>query len=257
MAGRGGLAWENGDVLILLPPSEGKASEGSGPPLGDLSFPALGRARRRVLTALAKASRRRDALDVLGLTPGLAGELAKNLVLQTAATLPAAELYTGVLYDNLGLGTLEGAARLRAEESVLVFSGLWGVLRITDRVPPYRLSMGVSLPPLGGLAAFWRPLVTKQLDALPGLVVDLRSATYAGAWQPGDRSVAVRVFKDGKVVSHMAKATRGEIARALLASGDDPASPDELAKILDRLGYTVDLTAPARPTRPWTLDVRL
>lgn len=244
-------------MLILLPPSEGKAPEGGGPPLGDLSFPALDRPRKRVRTALAKASRRRDALEVLGLSPGLAGELAKNLVLQTAATLPAAELYTGVLYDNLGLGTLDGEARRRAEESVLVFSGLWGVLRITDHVPPYRLSMGVSLPPLGGLAAFWRPLVTKQLDPLPGLVVDLRSATYAGAWQPGDRSVAVQVFKDGKVVSHMAKATRGQVARALLESGADPASPAELAKTLDALGYVVDLSAPARPTRPWTLDIRL
>ncbi|WP_162794786.1 YaaA family protein [Nonomuraea lactucae] len=244
-------------MLILLPPSEGKAAEGSGPPLGELSFPALDKPRRRVATALTRASRRRDALGVLGLTPGLAGELAKNQTLMTAATLPAADLYTGVLYDNLGLGSLDGDARTRAEESVLIFSGLWGVLRITDRVPPYRLSMGVSLPPLGGLAAFWRPLVTRQLDPLPGLVVDLRSATYAGAWQPGDRSVAVRVFKDGKVVSHMAKATRGEVARALLESGGDPASPAELAKTLDALGYAVELTAPVRATRPWTLDVRL
>jgi cytoplasmic iron level regulating protein YaaA (DUF328/UPF0246 family) len=242
-------------VLILLPSSEGKAPEGSGPPAGELSFPALDRPRKRVLTALIKASRRRDALDVLGLTPGLAGELAKNLALKTAPALPAAALYTGVLYDNLGLGVLEGDARSRAQESVLIFSGLWGVLRITDRVPPYRLSMGVSLPPLGGLAAFWRPPVSKQLDRLPGLVVDLRSATYAGAWRPGERSVAVRVLREGKVISHMAKATRGEIARALLETGADPATPDELAKVLDELGYAVHLGEPPRARRPWTLDV--
>jgi cytoplasmic iron level regulating protein YaaA (DUF328/UPF0246 family) len=244
-------------VLIVLPPSEGKAPQGDGPPLGELSFPALARPRTRVLNALIKASKRRDALDVLGLSPGLAGEPVRNQALKTAATLPASELYTGVLYDNLGLGTLEEEAARRAEESVLIFSGLWGVLRITDRVPPYRLAMGVSLPPLGGLAAFWRPLLARQLDPLPGLVVDLRSAPYAAAWQPGDRSVAVRVFKDGKVVSHMAKATRGEVARALLLSGAEPGSPAELAKLLDSLGYTVELAAPARPSRPWTLDVRL
>ncbi|MEV0596190.1 YaaA family protein [Nonomuraea cavernae] len=242
-------------MLILLPPSEGKALEGNGPPVGELSFPTLDKPRKRVLTALIKASKRRDALDVLGLTPGLAGELIRNQALRTAATLPAAELYTGVLYDNLGLGTLDDDARRRAEESVLIFSGLWGVLKVTDQVPPYRLSMGVNLPPLGGLATFWRPLLSKQLDRLPGLVVDLRSATYAGAWQPGDRSVAVRVFRDGKVVSHMAKATRGEIARALLESGADPATPAEFAKIVDALGHTCRLTEPARATRPWTLDV--
>ncbi|QYC43812.1 hypothetical protein Nocox_31155 [Nonomuraea coxensis DSM 45129] len=244
-------------MLILLPPSEGKAQEGSGPPVGELSFPALDRARRRVLNALVRASKRRDALDVLGLTPGLAGELDKNTALKTAPTLPAAELYTGVLYDNLGLGTLEGEARRRAEESVLIFSGLWGVLRIGDRIPPYRLSMGVNLPPLGGLAAFWRPLLAKALDPVPGLVVDMRSATYAGAWQPGERSAAVRVFRAGKVVSHMAKATRGEIARALLLHDTVPSSPEELAKTLTGLGHAVELAPPPRPGRPWTLDVRL
>ncbi|MFI7637578.1 YaaA family protein [Nonomuraea sp. NPDC049400] len=242
-------------MLILLPPSEGKASEGDGPPLAELSFPALERPRKRVLNALVRASKRRDALDVLGLTPGLAGELAKNAELKTAPTLPAADLYTGVLYDNLGLRSLEGDARRRAEESVLIFSGLWGVLRITDRVPPYRLSMGVNLPPIGGLAAFWRPQLSKQLDRESGLVVDLRSATYAGAWQPGDRSVTVRVFRDGKVVSHMAKATRGEIARALLLQDTTPSTPDELAKLLTDLGHAVDLAPPTRPRRPWTLDV--
>ncbi|MBF8187376.1 peroxide stress protein YaaA [Nonomuraea sp. K274] len=244
-------------MLILLPPSEGKASKGNGPPLGELSFPGLDKARKRVTNALIRASKRRDAPDVLGLTPGLAGEAAKNVVLKSAATLPAAELYTGVLYDKLGLGSLDGDARRRAEESVLIFSGLWGVLRIIDSIPPYRLSMGVSLPPLGGLAAFWRPLVSKELDRRPGLVVDLRSATYAGAWRPGGRSVAVRVFSGGKVVSHMAKATRGEIARTLLLHDADPATPGELAKILAGLGHAVDLTPPARPALPWTLDVHL
>ncbi|MEU4574896.1 YaaA family protein [Nonomuraea sp. ATR24] len=237
-------------MLILLPPSEGKASTGDGPPVGELSFPKLGRPRGRVMSALIKASRRRDALSVLGLSPGQAPELAKNLALKEAATLPAAELYTGVLYDNLALSGLDADARARAEESVLIFSGLWGVVRLSDRIPPYRLSMGVSLKPLGGLAAFWRPLITAELDRLPGLVVDLRSATYAGAWRPGDRGVSVRVFKDGKVVSHMAKATRGEIARKLLESGLTPTTPDELAKALDDLGYSVRLA-------PGKLDVDL
>jgi uncharacterized protein len=235
-------------VLILLPPSEGKASAGDGPPVGELSFPKLARPRKRVMSALIKASRRRDALAVLGLSPGQAAEPAKNLALKEAGTLPAAELYTGVLYDNLALSGLDAEARARAEQSVLIFSGLWGVVRLADRIPPYRLSMGVNLPPLGGLAAFWRPLITAELDRLPGLVVDLRSATYAGAWRPGDRSVSVRVFKDGKVVSHMAKATRGEIARRLLESGLAPGTPDELAKALDALGYAV------RPS-PGKLDV--
>ncbi|GAA4090325.1 YaaA family protein [Nonomuraea soli] len=231
-------------MLILLPPSEGKAQAGNGPARGELSFSKLERHRRRVISALVKASKRRDALEVLGLSQGQKDELAKNVVLKEAATLPASELYTGVLYDNLGLGTLSPGAAQRAEEQVLIFSGLWGVVRVTDRIPPYRLSMGVNLPPLGGLASFWRPAITAELDRLPGLVVDMRSSTYAGAWK--HQGVAVRVFSDGKVVSHMAKATRGEIARALLESGEDPATPEALVKLLGELGYAVRLDASSK-----------
>ncbi|MBG0812708.1 YaaA family protein [Planomonospora sp. ID82291] len=243
-------------MLILLPPSEGKATADAGPALdlASLSFPSL--PRRTVLEALTTlCGRPEEARSVLGLSEGQTGELTKNLRLRTAPALPVAELYTGVLYDHLGLASLTAQAAGRAAERLLVFSGLWGLLRITDRVPPYRLSMGVRLPPLGGLGAFWRRSLTPVLDAEPGLVVDLRSGTYAAAWQPGGRGVAVRVLKDGKVVSHMAKATRGVIARSLLEGGADPRTPEELAKVLGDLGHVVRLGPAPGGRRPWTLDV--
>ncbi|MER6827869.1 peroxide stress protein YaaA [Streptosporangium sp. NPDC000563] len=244
-------------MLILLPPSEGKAARGDGPALdlSRLSFPALGPPRELVLEALIALCRGPAARDVLGLSPGQAGEVGGNLLLRTAPALAAADLYTGVLYDNLGLASLSPQAAARASESLLIFSGLWGLLRVGDRVPPYRLSMGVRLPPLGGLGAFWRRSVTPLLDTEPGLVVDLRSSTYAAAWRPGGRAVAVRVLRDGKVVSHMAKATRGMIARSLLESGADPESPEELVKVLDHLGHSVVLHAPPTGNRSWTLDI--
>nr|WP_260408173.1 peroxide stress protein YaaA [Planomonospora venezuelensis] len=241
--------------MILLPPSEGKAGAGDGPALdlSALSFPSL--PRQAVLDALIALCAGPRARDVLGLSDGLLGEIGKNRELRTAPTLTAAELYTGVLYDNLGLGSLPPEASARAERSLLIFSGLWGLIRTTDRIPPYRLSMGVNLPPLGGLGAFWRRSITPLLDAEPGLVVDLRSSTYATAWRPGGRAVTVRVLKDGKVVSHMAKATRGVIARSLLTGDADPQSPDELVKVLDELGHTVVLGPAPAGSRSWTLDV--
>ncbi|RJL34416.1 YaaA family protein [Bailinhaonella thermotolerans] len=231
-------------MLVLLPPSEGKADAGDGPPLDPsaLSFPALAGPRERVLDALTRVCSGPDAAAVLGLSPGLAGEAAKNLAIREAPTLTAAELYTGVLYDNLGLATLGAAA-----DSVIIFSGLWGALRVTDRVPPYRLSMSVRLPPLGGLAAFWRPALTAALPS-DRLIVDMRSAPYAAAWRaPG--AVAVRVLRETivngaprrTVVSHMAKATRGAVARALLLSGAGPETPEDLAKLLHDLGHTAEL----------------
>ncbi|GII65017.1 UPF0246 protein [Sphaerisporangium krabiense] len=255
-------------MLILLPPSEGKAAKGSGAPLDPdaLSFTSLGSAREKVLDALEALARgpEDEALAVLGLTPGQADELVRNRGLRTARTLPASRLYTGVLYDNLGLASLSTAGRRRANRSVIVFSGLWGALRLSDRVPPYRLSMGVRLPPVGGLAAYWRPVLTEALaeaaaKEAKGVVIDLRSSTYAQAWPPGPRGVTVRVLREAdgvrSVVSHMAKATRGAIARSLLESGATPRTPHQLAGILADLGHVTELGPEPRAGRPWTLDV--
>ncbi|QKG21194.1 YaaA family protein [Actinomadura verrucosospora] len=233
---------------ILLPPSEKKATEGDGPPLdlASLSLPELTAARKRVITALTRACKRKDAAQVLDLPAGQADEaLARDRALLEAPALPAARLYTGVLYDNLDLPSLDADA---AAERVIVFSGLWGALRLTDRVPPYRLSMSVSLPPLGRLGTFWKPAITKALRP-SGLIVDMRSGPYAAAWKASQPAVAVRVFRETitggvakrTVVSHMAKATRGAIAHDLLKAGADPATPEELLKAVAGLGHTVEL----------------
>ncbi|GAA0963728.1 peroxide stress protein YaaA [Actinocorallia libanotica] len=232
-------------MLILLPPSEGKAALGDGPRLAleSLSRPALTPVRERVLSALTDLCEgpERAALEVLGLSEGQKDALARNRELRRAPTLPARALYTGVLYDHLRLNDLDEAARAR----VAIFSGLWGVLGADDHVPPYRLAMGVRLPPLGALAGVWRPALTEALRP-DGLVVDMRSAPYAAAWKRP--AVGVRVLRerivDGavrrSVVSHMAKATRGVIAHDLLAHGIEAADQEELVKALGDLGHTVE-----------------
>ncbi|WP_225849566.1 peroxide stress protein YaaA [Streptomyces sp. HPF1205] len=245
-------------MLVLLPPSEGKATARRGRPvaLEALSLPALTPARAAVLDELTAlcAGDEEKAAQVLGLSPGLRGEVARNAGLRTAPALPAGRLYTGVLYDALDLAGLTAAARRRAHQSVLVFSGLWGALRLTDRVPPYRCSMGVRLPALGGPAGYWRPHLEAVLPeaAGGGLVLDLRSSAYAAAWKPGGdlarRTATVRVLhvslvagvEKRTVVSHFNKATKGRLLRALLESGARPKSVAGLAGVLRDLGFTVE-----------------
>ncbi|MER8233634.1 peroxide stress protein YaaA [Streptomyces sp. NPDC094049] len=239
-------------MLVLLPPSEGKASSGRGAPLKpeSLSLPGLAEARAAVLDELVElcASDEEKARQVLGLSEGLRGEVAKNVELRTAGARPAGEVYTGVLYDALGLATLDAAARKRAGRSLLVFSGLWGAVRVTDRIPSYRCSMGVKLPGLGALSGHWRTAMASVLPeaAGTGLVLDLRSAAYASAWKPrgevAGRTATVRVLHapTRKVVSHFNKATKGRIVRSLLEAGAEPASPGELAGTLRELGYVVE-----------------
>ncbi|MFI5521390.1 peroxide stress protein YaaA [Streptomyces platensis] len=260
-------------MLVLLPPSEGKASAEAGAPLdtGALSLPGLTAARETVLTELVElcAADETKAQEVLGLSDGLKGEIAKNAGLRTAGTRPAGEIYTGVLYDALGLASLDAAARKRAERSLLVFSGLWGAVRIGDRIPSYRCSMGVKLPGLGALGAYWRAPMAEVLPAAAGegLVLDLRSAAYATAWKPkgevAGRTATVRVLQSKTVagvekrtvVSHFNKATKGRLVRDLLSAGLDPADPAELVAALRELGYAVEGEAPAKGGKAWAVDV--
>ncbi|QKV95246.1 peroxide stress protein YaaA [Streptomyces sp. NA02950] len=262
-------------MLVLLPPSEGKATGGSRSPLdlGSLSLPELGEARAEVLDELVSlcSGDEAKAAEVLGLSEGLRGEIAKNAALREAGTRPAGEIYTGVLYDALGLATLPTAARRRAGRSLLVFSGLWGAVRIGDRIPSYRCSMGVKLPGLGALGTYWRTR-TPMAEVIPraagrGLVLDLRSAAYAAAWKPrgelAGRTATVRVLHstvvDGvekrSVVSHFNKATKGRLVRELLIAGAAPSGPRELVEALRELGYVVEAAEPERAGRPWALDV--
>lgn len=245
-------------MLVLLPPSEGKATGGDGPAveLGGLSLPGLTEARAAVLEELvALCSEDEDkAAEVLGLSPGLRGEVAKNAGLRKAPTRSAGEIYTGVLYDALGLATLSAAARRRAGRSLLVFSGLWGAVRTGDRIPSYRCSMGLRLPVAGPLGAYWRGPMAEVLPeaAGDGLVLDLRSAAYASAWRPkgelARRTATVRVLQaeTQKVVSHFNKATKGRLVRALLEAGVDPKDPGQLVGALRDLGFTVEEPAPGR-----------
>ena len=133
-------------MLVLLPPSEGKAEGGRGRPLDleSLSLPGLTEARAGVLDELVELCSgapddTEKARTVLGLSEGLRGEVAKNAALRTAPARPSGEIYTGVLYDALGLATLETAAKRRAGRSLLVFSALWGAVGVRDHIPSYLL----------------------------------------------------------------------------------------------------------------------
>jgi cytoplasmic iron level regulating protein YaaA (DUF328/UPF0246 family) len=141
---------------------------------------------------------------------------------------------------------------------VLVLSGLWGALRLTDRVPAYRCAMTVRLPGAGGLAAYWRPHLDRVLPDLAagGLVLDLRSSAYAAAWRPpgelAARTATVRVIhvetvggvERRSIVSHFNKATKGRLTRALLTAGANPRTPAALASALRDLGFTVEADGP-------------
>lgn len=240
-------------MLILLPPSEGKTAPQSGDPvdLDSLAFAAeLTGPRAALLDALEQLGHEpvKSAVEQLAVSAGQAGEVAVDAALRGAPAGPAASVYSGVLYDRLNMPGLPAAAQRRAEKHVLIASALWGFLRPRDRIPYYRLSAKARLGGIGALAAWWRPVLEEALpDEADQLIVDMRSAAYAAAWKPrratllGVRALTVKRGKR-KPVTHMAKAVRGEVARALLLAKRSPADPESAAAIAVDAGFAAELT---------------
>ncbi len=217
-------------LAILLPPSEGKAEGGRTPrwKAGSGTFgSALRRPRAEVVAALL-AAKGGDA-KLLGVSgQHLARAQESNRELDGAPTVPACERYTGVVWGHLSPDTLSAKACTRAVDSVVVVSGLLGLVGFDDPVPDYRVKMGASLKPMGKLSTWWRdPLSTTLNDWADGrVVIDLLPNEHRAAWTPSDSMrehvVVSFVEKSGKVAGHDAKAAKGLLARHLLEKPGDP-----------------------------------
>jgi uncharacterized protein len=249
-----------GEVLILLPPSESKTGRAHGKPADPelFSFPELASTRATVAAALARVSAHPDAPELLGVSANLRADIAHNIRLDSAPAVPVADLYTGVLYAALDLPSMDSATRRRANRWLVVISALYGALRPADKIPPYRLSMGVDLAELGPLKYAWRAPLAAVLPTAAGrgVIVDCRSSTYAAAWVPRDELAArwVRVRVPG--ATHMAKHTRGLVARHLCESGVHARTAMALEQVVAQR-FETTLTKPARPGQPWSLDARV
>ena len=251
--------------LILLPPSEGKADGGSGKALriASLSFNQLEGQRTTLRAALGAAMKgkepgRAKLLGVKG--TALAAATGANLDVLSSPTMPAIERYTGVLYDALDVASLSTRDRKRLGKQVLIFSGLWGVVRPDDTIPDYKLKMGATLAPVGKLSTWWRePLTAALASTVSGTVVwNLLPKEHDNAWAPFAPAHAssapsaifsVKFLDEGKpvkgersftTVNHWNKLLKGALVRFILETGAD--DPKALSTFRHPEGYRYDRT---------------
>ena len=220
--------------------------------------------RRRVLNALVTTSATPDAFPRLRAKFSMAHEVARNTWLPELPTLTAAEVYTGPFHQGLDLAGLSAAARRRANQSVVITSPLWGMLRPDDRIPPYRMDLISRLVGFDERTdAVWRKVLPEVLASAAGsdgLILDLRSRPSQSIGRPAGlegRTVDFRVQQRafGRFIGDVvAKRVRGQAAHHLLESGAEPASPDELAAILGER-WAVSLAVPGKGTKPATLTL--
>lgn len=250
-------------MRILLPPSAGKTTKET---TNHLQLEKLWQAehltqtRRQLIDNVQNTALLADAAQIFKLGPKNAHEISQNLEIYDAPALAAWQLYDGVLYEAAKFEQIfssgepsqgsqgqvgnhrgdqpQGSGQSQADQSqglqrqleelTLVFSALFGPVRLTDLITPHRLSGSVKLPGQGSVASIWskalKELLAQQLSG--HVVVDLRSAEYGAMYRPTRGSdcllLNIGVAKvdpaTGKrsVVSHWAKHTRGLLAGALL-----------------------------------------
>ena len=185
---------------------------------------------------------------------GISAELAKLNAnrfrdFADAPERPAIHAFAGDVYRGLDAGTLSEAAMARAETRLRLLSGLYGLLRPTDAMRPYRLEMGTRWAPRRDRLTDWwgdriADALVADLEAIGSdTVVNLASKEYFAAVEgrlPDHIRVVEADFREGpdkRFVSFHAKRARGSLARWMLErNATDPTA----LRGFDADGYALD-----------------
>lgn len=207
-------------MKILFAPSEGKREGGDFPPLGksSLIFPDYYSKRLEVANRYQKmvSEGNRDTLEILFGVKDIREFERYKIPFDDAPTMKAIERYDGVAYDYLDYPSLSKEAQSYIDKNTLIFSNLFGPIGAGDFIPDYKLKQG---SPIEGLALekYYKEHLSDAVDDMLGNneVLDLRAGFYDKFYIPKNTATTLKFLKEGKVVSHWAKAYRGKALRAI------------------------------------------
>ena len=84
------------------------------------------------------------------------GSTKINYKIKTSQDLSSISRYNGVLYDFLDYSSLDETTKSLFNDSIIIFSGLFGLLRPLDKIPDYKLKMGAKLIDGIKLSKYWK-----------------------------------------------------------------------------------------------------
>lgn len=130
--------------------------------------------------------------------------------------MKAVQRYDGIAYDYLKYTTLSTQAQNYIDANTIIFSNLLGPLKASDAIPEYKFKQGEKLGDIA-LEKFYCDHFTKALDEYlqDEDVIDLRAGFYEKFYKITQPYTTMKFIKDGKVVSHWAKAYRGIVLREM------------------------------------------
>ena len=204
-------------MKILFSPSEAKYKDGHDVKFEEKSFifPELFKYREEMIkkyqsfinnasndeVAKLIGTKKRDVVDYYS------GDIFER------NTKKVIQRYDGVAYDYLKYDELSDSEKKYIDENVIIFSNLFGPLLAGDTgLPDYKLKQGEKLDKIA-VEIFYKEHFTKALDEYleDEDILDLRAGFYEKFYKVSKPYTTMKFIKDGKVVSHWAKAYRGII----------------------------------------------
>lgn len=163
-------------------------------------------------------------------------EYQKNIFEE--ATCTAIKRYSGVSYSYLAYDNLNQNAKDYILNNVIIFSNLFGPVSAKDKIPNYKLKQGAKTGSFS-FEKFYKDNFSHALDEYTANneIVDLRAGFYEKFYQIKQKYTTFKFIKQGRVVSHFAKAYRGIILK-LMAENNILESD----KILSYLPETLEVT---------------
>jgi cytoplasmic iron level regulating protein YaaA (DUF328/UPF0246 family) len=210
-------------MKILLAPSETKKAGGEKPfDPASLLFDALLPYRNKLLHSYINILQKGE-MNELSKMFGLKKETdilayKKDIIHEPA--MKAIERYTGVAFDYLNYEALDEKAKTYVDTHVILFSNLFGVLRASDLIPDYRLKQGEAVGDIK-VEKFYNEHLATLMDVYlaDDEILDLRAGFYDKFYKPSKPYTTLKFIKEGKVVSHWAKAYRGIVLREIAKAG--------------------------------------
>ena len=137
----------------------------------------------------------------------------------------------------------------RAKSTVLIQSAMFGLIPATDLIPEYKINATKKLNGLN-LKQLWAEAHEAIWPRLAGgLIIDLRSNTYAdlAPIPEGLPSFKVAVFgerEDGsrEQLNHFKKKAKGQLVRAVLVAKTPPETIKDLQKCAAKAGLKVEVS---------------
>ena len=208
-------------MKILFSPSETKVTGGSFPPISENTFlfPTCYPFQKEILDTYQNYLKSQDDEKLKKLF-GIKKEndlLAnKSVDIYHDKTMKAIQRYMGVAYDYLDYPTLDKNAQNFLEKNLIIFSNLFGPISGGDYIPYYKLKQGEKLKDLK-IESYYHNRCQKVLDSFfeDQFIIDLRAGFYLKFYKSAYPYITLKFIKNGKVVSHWAKAYRGLVVREL------------------------------------------